>query len=261
MVIFELKKCKNIFSLKFNTSIYAYVVFIKLYVCKISKLLVKMTGYLPLFPLNMIVIPGTQINLHIFEDRYKQLLTDVLEESTMFGIVPVLKNQIQEYGTRVKLVEIIKKYPDGRMDIRVEGIDVIRLVEFFSKGNGKLYPTGIVFYTTDSGKKNTPISLIKEFTDIIDELKNNLFPNKENDFFDGNKSFLEIVNKVVTDTETRYNLLVNQNTAVRYRIVIEYLKKVVNDIKTIRQIKEIITQNGHYLYTGISEDEIKNIKF
>ncbi len=220
-----------------------------------------MTGYLPIFPLNLVVLPNTQVNLHIFEERYKQLIQDVIDDSIMFGIVPVFEDRLQEYGTRVKLVEVLKKYPDGRMDIRVEGVDIVRVIEFFKEGNGKLYPAGIVFYTNEAKVKKIPISIIKEFAEIIQELKLLIFPNQENDFLDVKKPFLELVNKLVTDNKTRYSLVVNQNPGVRYRIVVEYLRKVINNIKEIRKIKNIITQNGHYLYIGLRDEDFKKMNF
>ena len=58
-----------------------------------------MTNFIPIFPLEIIVYPNEKLNLHIFEDRYKQLISDINKEKKYFGIPPVIKNKIAELTT------------------------------------------------------------------------------------------------------------------------------------------------------------------
>ena len=71
---------------------------------------------LPLFPLNIVAFPGETLNLHIFEPRYKELITDCIKSDYVFGIPSFVKNKI-EVGTTAKILKIEKTYEDGRMDI------------------------------------------------------------------------------------------------------------------------------------------------
>ena len=62
-----------------------------------------MTNFIPIFPLGVVVFPGEQLNLHIFEPRYRQLIQDCFGEKRSFGIPIVLKNNVSEMGTLVTI--------------------------------------------------------------------------------------------------------------------------------------------------------------
>ena len=76
---------------------------------------------IPLFPINMSILPGEKIPLHIFEDRYKKMITDCLKTKSGFGILFKNKNKINNVGTKVKVIKVYKKYEDGKYDILVKG--------------------------------------------------------------------------------------------------------------------------------------------
>ena len=87
-----------------------------------------MTNFIPIFPLELVVYPGEKVNLHIFEDRYKQLITECKKDKKLFGIPAVIKNKISETGTLVEIDEIVKQYDDGRMDITTIGVSIFRIL-------------------------------------------------------------------------------------------------------------------------------------
>ena len=65
-----------------------------------------MTNFIPIFPLSIVVFPGEELNLHIFEPRYKQLIGDCFSENRAFGIPSIVKEKLMEFGTLVKIIEI-----------------------------------------------------------------------------------------------------------------------------------------------------------
>ncbi|MGD1947779.1 MAG: LON peptidase substrate-binding domain-containing protein, partial [Croceivirga sp.] len=71
---------------------------------------------LPLFPLQSVFFPGETVPLHIFEERYKQLINDCREEAVTFGI-PVYIDGTVHFGTEVQLVEVVNTYETGEMDV------------------------------------------------------------------------------------------------------------------------------------------------
>ena len=87
-----------------------------------------MMNFIPVFPLNIVVYPGEQLNLHIFEPRYKQLIKECIAEEKLFGIPVVLDKRIQEYGTTLKVTELVKEYDNGEMDIRAKGQSLFRVL-------------------------------------------------------------------------------------------------------------------------------------
>ncbi len=77
-----------------------------------------MINFVPIFPLGIVVYPNEKLNLHIFEESYKQLVNICFSEQKPFGIPTVINDKISDTGTLVTVVEIVKTYEDGRMDIR-----------------------------------------------------------------------------------------------------------------------------------------------
>ncbi|HET9823746.1 MAG TPA: LON peptidase substrate-binding domain-containing protein, partial [Chitinophagaceae bacterium] len=67
-----------------------------------------MTNFIPIFPLSIVVYPGEDLNLHVFEPRYKQLINECNAQKKQFGIPTVLDKRLQDYGSLVELVEISK---------------------------------------------------------------------------------------------------------------------------------------------------------
>jgi ATP-dependent Lon protease len=86
-----------------------------------------------LFPLNVVLFPGTPLPLHIFEPRYRQMVKDCLEEKTEFGMLLALPKGVARVGCTAEIVEVAKRYPDGRMDILTVGRAPFRVVELIQE--------------------------------------------------------------------------------------------------------------------------------
>src|SRR6266403_6089970 len=87
---------------------------------------------IPLFPLNVVLLPGAELPLHIFEPRYRQMVKDCLEEKSEFGMVLSLDKGVARVGCTAEIVQVAKRYPDGRMDILTIGRAPFRGVELFT---------------------------------------------------------------------------------------------------------------------------------
>jgi Lon protease-like protein len=105
-----------------------------------------MTNFIPVFPLQAVVYPGEELQLHIFEPRYRQLIQECYTSGKPFGIPALLGNEIAEMGTLVQVTAIRKVYEDGKMDITTQGQKVFRILEFVNSIPGKLYSGAIVNY-------------------------------------------------------------------------------------------------------------------
>ena len=88
---------------------------------------------IPLFPLNVVLLPGAELPLHIFEPRYRQMVKDSLEEKTEFGMLLSLPKGITRVGCTAEIVDVVKRYPDGRMDIMTIGRAPFRVVELYTQ--------------------------------------------------------------------------------------------------------------------------------
>jgi Lon protease-like protein len=94
---------------------------------------------LGLFPLPLVLLPTEQVPLHIFEDRYKELIGECLADESEFGLVFADDDGIRDIGTRAAVIEVLTRFDDGRMNIVVEGRERFRLLELT---NGDSYDTG-----------------------------------------------------------------------------------------------------------------------
>src|SRR5947209_11358064 len=101
---------------------------------------------LPLFPLNVVLFPRTPLPLHIFEDRYKQMIADVLEDKSEFGVVLAGEKGICNSGCTAVVDKVLERYPDGRMDLLTIGR---RRFEILTLDDDKPYLRGEVSFFDD----------------------------------------------------------------------------------------------------------------
>jgi ATP-dependent Lon protease len=87
---------------------------------------------IPLFPLNVVLLPGADLPLHIFEPRYRQMVRRCLEEKTEFGLLLSLPKGIVRVGCTAEVIEVVKRYGDGRLDILTVGRAPFRIVELLN---------------------------------------------------------------------------------------------------------------------------------
>ena len=84
---------------------------------------------LPLFPLEVVLLPGTPLPLHIFEPRYKEMIGECLSHDAPFGIVRALEEGIAEVGCTAEIITVTKEYSDGRLDLIAEGRQRFEVLE------------------------------------------------------------------------------------------------------------------------------------
>ena len=84
---------------------------------------------IPLFPLDLVLLPGVPQALHIFEPRYKEMIAECLEHKKPFGIVRAADEGVAAIGCTAEIVSVTKKYDDGRMDIVARGVRRFEVVE------------------------------------------------------------------------------------------------------------------------------------
>jgi len=110
------------------------------------------TRFLPLFPLDIVAFPGELIPLHIFEPRYKQLITESAESGIEFGIVTVVPGGASSIGTQMSLDRILRTDDSGNMDVTTRALRVFELKSFQSVVEGKLYPGGQVSFNKNDAR-------------------------------------------------------------------------------------------------------------
>jgi Lon protease-like protein len=88
---------------------------------------------IPLFPLNVVLLPGAELPLHIFEPRYREMVKNCLEEKSEFGMLLSLPKGVARVGCTAEIKAVVQRYEDGRMDILTAGRAPFRVVELFTE--------------------------------------------------------------------------------------------------------------------------------
>jgi len=197
---------------------------------------------LPLFPLNLVVYPGEDLNLHIFEPRYRQLINECLEEERTFGIPAFINNKLPGYGTEMHVTTLHKRYDDGRMDIKSKGVKVFRLINFENPVEGKLYAGGEV-ELVDPGDGFSAHAL--PLQERLEKLYGLL--QIENDYDPGSENFsYKVAHKVGLSIEQEYELLTLETEAERQLFLIQHLNNVLPVVADMERTKQRIRMNGHF---------------
>jgi Lon protease-like protein len=88
-----------------------------------------LSSLLPIFPLELVLLPGVPLPLHIFEPRYKEMIAECLAQKKPFGIVRASSEGVAEIGCTAEIVSVTKKYEDGRMDILTRGVERFEVIQ------------------------------------------------------------------------------------------------------------------------------------
>lgn len=202
-----------------------------------------MTNFIPIFPLDIVVYPGEDLNLHIFEPRYKQLINECHKENKPFGIPAVINKRLQDYGTMVNIKEITKVHDNGELDIKTRGEKVFRILEVIKEIPDKLYSGAIVNYPANSDHGNPEI--MRKVVNTIKELHKLLNIQKEFREDQVVNSY-DVAHHVGLSLEEEYELLNLMEEKQRQEYLRRHLQKVVPLIHEMESLKEKIKFNGHF---------------
>ncbi len=203
-----------------------------------------MTNFIPIFPLAIVVYPGEDLNLHIFEPRYKELIKDCRDAKKMFGIPTVINNKVNEMGTLVELAEITKEYDNGEMDIKTRGVKVFRILEVIREIPDKLYSGAIVNYPSNQQKGNR--NLMAGVVKAIRELHGLLKVEKDFKKPDDELWSYDVAHHAGLSLEQEYELLQLLHELQREEYLKQHMVKALPLLSEIESLKKKIQLNGHF---------------
>ncbi len=195
---------------------------------------------LPLFPLNLVCFPTENVNLHIFEPRYKQLINESWENDTTFGIPAYIDNKLMPIGTEIKVKEIVNVSPDGEMDIKTKGIRTFEILEFHQTLPDKLYAGGSISFREDID--NPDAELQEQIQERLQNLYVQLGVVKELNY----QRTFDIAHYVGLTIQEEYRLLQTDNEKDRQVLLINHLDRIIPAIIRAKKIRERMQMNGHF---------------
>ena len=203
-----------------------------------------MTNFIPIFPLGLVVYPGEQLNLHIFEPRYKQLIKECEAEKKSFGIPSIIDDRLQDYGTVVKITEITTVHDNGEMDIRTEGDRVFRVLEVIREIPDKLFSGAIVNYPAN--QEHGSAEVMQRVVNSIRELYKLLKVDKEFRKKDEALNSYDVAHHVGLSLQEEYELLGLMHERQRQEYLNRHLTKVIPLVAEMEQLKKKVKLNGHF---------------
>jgi Lon protease-like protein len=196
---------------------------------------------LGLFPLGTVLLPTERIPLHIFELRYQELIGECLESGTDFGLLYADDEGVRDVGTRAAVVEVLDRFPDGRLNILAEGRERFRIV---SETSGRPFMTAEVEPLEDDedtvserAQRDDALDLYRRLGRVVDQ------EVEEPDPDSGVLSF-EIASRVDFGPERKQELLELRSEPDRLAVVSELLERAAEAITLERALAEASSKNG-----------------
>jgi Lon protease-like protein len=194
-----------------------------------------------LFPLELVLLPSERVPLHIFEDRYKELIGECLADESEFGLILENEDGLREVGTLTGVLELIHTFDDGRMNVLVEGHERFRVVELTE---GRSFRTAEVETLEDDGEQPTETEVeqaLAAFRRLVtvaeaDEIE-------EPDPSAPALSF-ELASRVDFGHDLKQELLELRSEQARLQRLGELLERAVAGLAREREVRERASGNG-----------------
>lgn len=203
-----------------------------------------MTNFIPIFPLGIVAYPGEQLNLHVFEPKYKQMVAECVAEGKPFGIPAVVEKKVMEYGTLVKVEKVEKLYDNGEMDIVTRGERVFRVLELVQQIPDKLYAGAIVSYPQND--MSVSDRLREEVLHGVRELHAILQVHKSFSKPDIELMSYDVAHHAGLSLSEEYNILHLFYEVQRLEFLKQHLHKVIPMMAEMERLKERVKLNGHF---------------
>ncbi|HZU32034.1 MAG TPA: LON peptidase substrate-binding domain-containing protein [Candidatus Angelobacter sp.] len=195
---------------------------------------------IPLFPLELVLFPGAPLPLHIFEPRYKEMISECLEQKKPFGMVRIKESSLSPVGCSAIVMNVIKKYEDGRLDIAAEGFQRFEIIQLNQE---RSFLQGEITYFDDD-----PSTVGKDAAEEVVKLHEQLFAilgqTVETNPEAGPLSF-QLAHQLPVDLDFKQTLLEMKSEAERIETLTEYYKATIPKIGKTLQARERASGNGH----------------
>ena len=195
---------------------------------------------LGLFPLGIVLLPTEQLPLHIFEERYKELVGECLDDEAEFGLVYADDDGLRDVGTRAHIVEVLTRFEDGRLNILVEGGERFRLTELT---DGRSFNTGLVAPIEDADDPAETVA-VDEALRLFEQLREVTESEVDAPDRDIPQLSFALAGRVELPSDEKLALLAETSERQRMELVQELLAHAVLTAQRVRRAAERASTNG-----------------
>jgi Lon protease-like protein len=210
---------------------------------------VQPTESFPLFPLGLVLLPGELVPLHIFEERYRELIGECLEEEREFGIVLADDDGLRDVGTLAAVTEVLERFDDGRLNIVATGEWRFDVLERFE---AEQYPAATVAAVPDADHETAtdPGPALEAFATLLAAVG-----GEQEQELEGEETAYEIAAHVELPVAFKQELLEEDAEGRRLELLGERLAKLAIQVKRARELAERARGNGHGPIDGLRSGE------
>ncbi len=200
---------------------------------------------LPLFPLNVVLLPGADMPLHIFEPRYRLMVRECMETKTSFGMLLALPNGVAGTGCTAEILEVTKRYEDGRCDIITVGREPFRVVELFN--DEPLMRGEVDFLDDQASPVNTKI--LRELVDLYETCHTLIFDDYPRDAEEVEETAFSyrIAARLPMDLLWKQRILELRTEAERQERLVAYLRGWAPHLQRAEAARSQAAGGGHGL--------------
>lgn len=200
------------------------------------------TELLPLFPLSLVLVPAMPLPLHIFEDRYKEMMGDVLPAGSEFGVVLAKGGGIVNIGCTARVERVLRRYTDGRMDLIAVGQRRFRIA---SLDEEKSYLRAEVEFFNDEDVRDVPVELRNKAIEAYRRLAEIDKPDEADEpKFDLVRISFQVA-QLISDLDKRQTVLSLRSEVERLEYLIRILPEYLTQQERIALAKRVAPLNGH----------------
>jgi Lon protease-like protein len=193
-----------------------------------------------LFPLELVLLPTERVPLHIFEPRYKELIGECLAHEREFGLVLSDERGLREVGTRAAVTEVLQRFPDGRLNIVVEGRERFKLLQVTRR---RAFQTAEVEPLVDEEDADEAADVARAL-ELFGRLREITGSEVDEPDADAGLVSFQLAARVDFGAEVKQQLLEQRSEAGRMRIVVELLENAVQTMALEKEVRERASQNG-----------------
>jgi Lon protease-like protein len=196
---------------------------------------------LPLFPLDLVLLPGTPLPLHLFEPRYKEMIGECRANDAPFGVVRALDDGIAEIGCTAEIATITKEYPDGRMDLVAEGRKRFEVLEL---NRERSFLQAEVLMVPDEPGTASPEDKARAIHAHLEVLS---LAGAVQDLSaaDQNSLSFYLAGSLPLDLDFKQKLLAMRSESERIQAVAAYLESILPNLRRGARAREKAGGNGH----------------
>lgn len=203
-----------------------------------------MRALLPLFPLDVVLLPGAVLPLHIFEPRYKEMISECLDQHRAFGIVRAKQGGVAEIGCTAEILTVTKKYDDGRMDIVTQGRERFEVVHVNQE---RSFLQAEVLYLQDGPHAAGPGDIERAMTLHAEIMKLAGAEPESAAEVDKEQLSFHLAASLPLDLDLKQALLGMKSEAERLRAVISYFEALLPKMRHTLHARRKAGGNGHAL--------------